>query len=167
MPPDRIDAHYFSPDIQEFIGLLHRHRVRYVVVGGEAVIHYGHARLTGDIAFFYDLARDNAEALFRVLLEFWSGRIPGIERAEELQEEGVIIQFGRPPNRIDLLDQVDGLMFAEAWKTRHSVVVEGSSEDVRLHYVGLDCLIRNKAAAARPKDLEDPAFLRRGQASPT
>ena len=38
MPPDRIDAAYFSPDILEFIGLLHRHQVRYVVVGGEAVI---------------------------------------------------------------------------------------------------------------------------------
>jgi hypothetical protein len=35
-----------------------------VVVGDEAVIHYGHARLTGDIDFFYDPSQDNAKALF-------------------------------------------------------------------------------------------------------
>ena len=54
MPQDKLEASYFSPDILEFIKLLHVHRVRYVVVGGEAVIYYGHARLTGDIDFFYD-----------------------------------------------------------------------------------------------------------------
>jgi len=97
MPQDRIDASYFSPDIRDFIALLHHHQVRYVVVGGEAVIHYGHARLTGDIDFFYDRVTENAEALFQALHAFWSGSIPGVETAGELQEEGVIIQFGRPP----------------------------------------------------------------------
>ncbi len=38
MPSDSLDAAYFSPDILDFITALHRHRVRYVVVGGEAVI---------------------------------------------------------------------------------------------------------------------------------
>ena len=68
MPQDRIEADYFSSDIREFIVLLHRHRVRYMVVGREAVIHYGHARLTGDIDFFYDRTPENAQALFEVLL---------------------------------------------------------------------------------------------------
>jgi len=166
MPHDRISAHYFSPDIREFIRLLHRHQVRYVVVGGEAVIYYGHARLTGDIDFFYDLAADNAEALFQALLEFWSGTIPGMEKPEELQEAGIIFQFGRPPNRIDLLNRVDGITFTEAWMTRTSVVVEDLPEDVRLHYVGRDNLIRNKTAAGRPKDLEDLAFLRHAASPP-
>jgi len=160
MSPDRVAASYFSPDIREFIGLLHRHRVRYVVVGGEAVIYYGHARLTGDIDFFYDLASDNIEALFQALVEFWRGRIPGIERSEGLCEAGVIIQFGRPPNRIDLLNQIDGVTFADAWRTRTSVLIEGLAGEVPLHYLGRDNLIRNKEAAGRPKDLEDLEFLR-------
>jgi hypothetical protein len=70
MPPDRIEADYFSSDIREFIVRLHWHEVRYVVVGGEAVIHYGHARLTGDIDFFYDRTSGNTQALFEVLLAF-------------------------------------------------------------------------------------------------
>lgn len=161
MAADRIDAAYFSPDIREFIALLHRHDVRYVVVGGEAVIYYGHARLTGDIDFFYDADPANAAALFEALLQFWSGSVPGIARAEELSEAGVVIQFGRPPNRIDLLNRIDGITFATAWETRRTVVLDTGQGDVPLHYLGLKPLIDNKQAANRPKDLEDLAFLRR------
>ena len=45
-------ASHFSLDTQEFIKLLAYHKVKYVIVGGEAVIYYGHARLTGDVGFF-------------------------------------------------------------------------------------------------------------------
>ncbi len=45
MPPTRIDATHFSPDIRSFIGLLERHDVRYLIVDGEAVILHGHVRL--------------------------------------------------------------------------------------------------------------------------
>jgi hypothetical protein len=44
-----MDPYYFSPDILEFLRLLSIYKVRYLIVGGEAVIYYGHARLTGDI----------------------------------------------------------------------------------------------------------------------
>jgi hypothetical protein len=48
VPLVRIDAHHFSPDTRAFIELLHRHAVRYLIVGGEAVIFHGRVRLTGD-----------------------------------------------------------------------------------------------------------------------
>ena len=40
---------YFSKDVREFLCLLYKYNVKYVIVGGEAVIFHGHARLTGDI----------------------------------------------------------------------------------------------------------------------
>jgi len=58
---------YFSPDILEFLRLLSIHKVRYLIVGGEAVIYYGHARLTGDIDIFYDRTKENTKALFEDL----------------------------------------------------------------------------------------------------
>ncbi len=58
MPQESIESAHFSPDIREFIRLRYQHRVRYVVVGGEAVIFYGYARFTGDVDFFYDRADD-------------------------------------------------------------------------------------------------------------
>jgi hypothetical protein len=160
MPHDQIEASYFSRDILEFILLLHAHEVRYVIVGGEAVIYYGHARLTGDIDFFYEDSAENATRLFRALTAFWDGNIPGMERVDELREEGIIIQFGAPPNRIDLLNRIDGVTFAEAWATHAVVTIQTPTGDVPMFYLGLEYLIRNKAACARPKDLEDLKFLR-------
>ena len=55
---------YFSIDIQEFLYLLSKHQVKYLIVGGEAVIFHGYARLTGDIDIFYDASPDNVEKLF-------------------------------------------------------------------------------------------------------
>lgn len=160
MSPERIDQAYFSLDIREFIVLLHQHGVRYVVVGDEAVIHYGHARLTGDIDFFYDRSPENARALYDVLLAFWSNNVPGLSAANELLEDGVIVQFGRPPNRIDLLNRIDGVSFTEAWESRVTVPLQVPDGSVSLHFLGLEHLIRNKEAAGRPKDLDDLAYLK-------
>ena len=163
MPSDEIAPAYFSPDIQEFVELLHAHAVRYVIVGGEAVIFYGHARLTGDIDFFYDAADPNAAALFHALSVFWKNSIPGVERPEELQEQGTIIQFGRPPNRIDLLNQIDGVSFEQAWESRIAVKLVTKSGEQPVFYLGLAALIRNKEASGRPRDLEDLEYLRKIQ----
>jgi len=61
---------HFSKDVNEFLGLLHRFEIRYLIVGGEAVIYYGHARLTGDIDIFYENKPINAGRLFRALMKF-------------------------------------------------------------------------------------------------
>ncbi|MEM7789241.1 MAG: hypothetical protein AAF594_16100, partial [Bacteroidota bacterium] len=58
-----MNAAQFSPDTWEFLQLLARHRVAYVIVGDEAVIHYGHIRLTGDLDVFYGTNPDNAGRL--------------------------------------------------------------------------------------------------------
>jgi len=43
-----------SSDTLDFLLCLNEHKVHYLIVGGEAVIHYGYPRLTGDIDFFYE-----------------------------------------------------------------------------------------------------------------
>ena len=55
----------FSPDILEFMYLLHEFGVRYLIVGGEAVIYYGHARLTGDVDFFMSVKKRTPETCIR------------------------------------------------------------------------------------------------------
>ncbi len=152
-------ASYFSKDIQDFISLLAKHEVRYLIVGGEAVIYYGNARLTGDVDFFYDPDKTNALRLYRALSEFWDNNIPGLSRFEELSEPGIIIQFGSPPHRIDLLTEVDGITFEEAWINRNTTPVELEGKSVSVYFIGLDELIKNKEAMKRPKDLEDLKFL--------
>jgi len=81
----------------------------------EAVIFYGNARYTGDVDFFYSDEDKNAKALFDVFSVFWDGNSPEINNFAELQPSGQIIPFGHPKNRIDLLTQIDGVNFDEAW----------------------------------------------------
>jgi hypothetical protein len=157
-PKQIIEASHFSPDTLDFIRLLGKHRVRYLIIGGEAVIFHGHARFTGDVDFFYSTDAENTVRLFAALREFWSGDIPEVANVCELQKPGYVIQFGRPPNRIDLLSSADGINFDEAWKTRIEVDVSGA-DSVRAYLLSLEMLVRNKRAAARPKDLDDLAFF--------
>jgi hypothetical protein len=97
MPPEVVDAESFSPDVREFLRLLQVHAVHFVIIGGEAVIFYGHIRVTGDIDVFYDPAPDNAARMYAALSDFWEGSIPQIDDPSELESPGVVFQFGVPP----------------------------------------------------------------------
>jgi hypothetical protein len=154
-PKNSIEASHFSPDILEFIRLLQAYQVKYVVVGGEAVIYHGYPRFTGDIDFFFSDAPDNVQAIFAALREFWGGTVPGIQSAEELSEPGVIVQFGRPPNRIDLLNRIDGVDIDEAWNDKIELRISCPAREVPLFMIDFRNLLRNKRAASRPKDLDD------------
>lgn len=154
-----IEGAGFSRDILIFLRLLARHRVRYLIVGGEAVIFHGYPRVTGDIDFFYENTPSNTTRLFAALLEFWDGRIPGVATAAELREEGMILQFGRPPHRIDLMNRIDGVRFAEAWPSRIRLQLQAAADRVPAAYIDLPSLLKNKKATKRPKDMEDVRFL--------
>ena len=151
---------FFSSDIFEFLFLLNKHKVKYIIVGGEAVIYYGHARLTGDIDIFYDRRKENCIRLFEALSEFWDEDIPGINKQKELQKKGEIFQFGVPPNRIDLINVIENVDFTDAYKNRVQVKIKQKGKDFNIFYIGLNDLIKNKKAINRYKDKEDLKFLK-------
>lgn len=150
---------HFSPDIREFLGILARHQVRYLIVGGEAVVYHGHVRLTGYLDVFYDLEQQNCSRLFSALRDFWHGAVPGIRDPNELQAPGFVVQFGRPPNRLDLLSSITGVGFEEAWSGKKMEFLAGGEFPIPINYIGIDALIKNKQAVGRPRDLDDLDFL--------
>jgi len=150
---------YFSEDIKEFLENLYKFSVKYLIVGGEAVIFYGYPRLTGDVDIFYECEISNIENLYKALNAFWDNSIPGIKSCGELLEPGLIVQFGVPPNRIDLINKISGISFQEAWKDKITVKVHDKDLQFDIYYIGKKELIKNKTASARPKDLEDLKFL--------
>lgn len=160
MSSEQIDPDHFSPDFREFLILLARHEVRYLIVGGEAVIYYGHARLTGDIDIFYEHSPENLPRLFDALRAFWAGDIPGVSGVDDF-EPGVIIQFGVPPNRLDLINRISGVDFDAAWPDRLTLHLPVDDREIDVQMIGLEALIRNKEASGRPRDLDDLAFLRK------
>jgi hypothetical protein len=54
-----VTGEHLGSDMRELVRLFHTHGVRYLVVGGEAVIHHGYPRLTGDIDFFFEQTEEN------------------------------------------------------------------------------------------------------------
>lgn len=155
MAQKSIEAQHFSVDTLDLIRQFAAFQAKYVVVDGEAVIYHGYPRFTGDIDFFYSDSPDNIQAVFLALREFWSGVVPGVNTAEELAEPGVVVQFGRPPNRIDLLNRIDGVTFAEAWSSRLELSITGIVPEIPLNMLDLQNLLRNKRASGRAKDLDD------------
>ena len=158
MASEEIGQGYFSKDIEEFLAVLSTHRVEFLVVGGEAVIFHGHARLTGDIDLFYAFTTKNIERLHAALFDFWGGVIPGITSPTDFKD-GMILQFGVPPNRIDLLNQIDGVSFEEAWRNRVETRLQLPTGPLTLNYINKAELRKNKLASGRPKDLQDLQFL--------
>lgn len=152
-------ASHFSTDIQEFLLLLQKFEVRYVVIGGEAVIYYGNPRLTGDIDFYYQSTDENVEVLYNVLLKFWGDNIPGSIEPADLKEYDSVFQFGIPPNRIDLLNNIGDLSFDDVWQDKKSETISITGRQVTIYFIGLHHLIMAKEKAGRNKDLDDLKYL--------
>jgi hypothetical protein len=76
---------------------------------------------------------------------------------EDLATPGTIFQIGVEPNRIDVVTALQGLRFEEAWPAR----VSSTYGEVPIAILGLDDLLRNKRAVARPQDLLDVEWLER------
>ncbi len=148
-------APVFSKDQQDFLRALAKHEVRYLVIGGHAVIFHGFMRFTGDIDFLYDCNRENAERLWAALLELWHGNVPVARDAADLMNPDVVFQFGRPPNRIDLIASLSSVPFERAWATRVKSQFTVDGVVVPVWILGLAELRRAKQEAGRLKDLED------------
>jgi predicted nucleotidyltransferase len=54
----------------EFISLLNKNQVKYVLVGGWAVIFEGYGRTTGDIDLLIEISEENAEKVLSAISHF-------------------------------------------------------------------------------------------------
>jgi hypothetical protein len=70
---------------------------------------------------------------------------------DDFGREGVTYQIGVAPGRIDILTELTGLTFAEAWPER----MRRPFGEIDVDFIGRDAFIRNKRATGRAKDLGD------------
>lgn len=66
--------------------------------------------------------------------------------------------MGIPPNRIDIINEIEGVTFDEAWP-RHVEFEYGGIRGVPL--ISVEDLVRNKEAVGRDKDVADVKALRK------
>lgn len=139
----------------DFVKLLARHGVRALIVGAHALGFHARPRYTKDLDIFIEASPENAGRVVDAIAEFGFADL-GIT-AGDLAERGRVIQLGFPPNRIDVMTNISGVTFAEAWEHR----VEGTLGDQPVFFIGKEDLMRNKSAAGRHQDLADLELLRR------
>jgi len=152
-------ASYFTPDTREFIRLLAEHDVRYVIIGGEAVIFHGHARVSNNVDFFYEPTPENVDKLYEALDFYWTGDIPGLRSKDDFFIEGATIQFGDSPHMIVLYNSIQGVTFEEAWESKVEESIRINRKKYPLYFIGVEELIKNKKSLKRPKDKEDLKYL--------
>lgn len=88
-------------------------------------------------------------------MEFWGGNVPSVAGPDELEDPSIVVQFGRPPNRIDLIAGLGTVPFAAAWQARVREAISVNGALVPVWVLGLSDLRRSKREAGRPKDLDD------------
>lgn len=147
-----------APIDQDFRDLLSSFldaEVEFLVVGAHALALQGHIRATKDLDVWVRPTNTNAERVFRALVEF-GAPLQGT-KPSEFASQGLILQIGVPPGRIDVITSIDGLSFEEAWPDRS----EGIFFGLTVPALGRSGLLRNKRAAGRPQDLADVDWLER------
>ena len=143
-------------DFRDLLVLFADAGVEFVIVGAYALAFHGAPRASGDIDLFVRPSLANAQRVFDALARFGAPlESAGVTAADFAQPEAVY-QIGLPPRRIDVLTEISGVTFDEAWTSR----VVGEVEGRTVSFIGRAALLKNKEASGRPKDIADAARLR-------
>ena len=156
-------------DPSDIFAALNATRVKYLVVGGLAVVLYGISRTTYDVDLSVDLTTDNLERLANALKRL--GFVPRVPapiteladpktrqlwtRQKGMKVYSFIEPHGIPPRNIDVMVEpakdFDGL-----YRRRKMALLRG----VPVPLVPVNELARMKRNAGRPQDLQDVQDLR-------
>ena len=136
-------------DFKEFLKLLNENNVRYLLIGGYAVVYYGYPRATNDMDVWIAIHPDNAIRVVNALHEFGFA-LPELTPEIFLQSDR-IIRMGVPPMRLEITTGISGVGFEECYASRIVDILDG----VDVNIIDLPHLKANKKAAGRLKDLAD------------
>jgi hypothetical protein len=98
-----------SSDFSELLRIFNEDGVRYLVVGGHAVMRYTEPRYTKDLDLWVDPTPKNAQRVYRALRRF-GAPLAGI-RAGHFTDRDLVFQVGVAPIRVDILMDVPALSF--------------------------------------------------------
>jgi hypothetical protein len=138
-----------NPDFVDLLRAFVAADVRFLIVGAYALAHHGRPRATGDLDVWIDATPANAPRVVRALAAFGAPLHEVTE--QDFAHPGVVFQIGVPPGRIDIVTELTGVTFGEAWPERDA----GRFGDLTVDFIGRHAFVRNKRATGRAKDLGD------------
>ncbi len=146
-----------SPDFKELLKLFEKHKIRYLIVGGYAVMKYSEPRFTKDLDVFIATDHDNAKNVYVALKEF-GAPLENLS-PDDFAHKGYFYQMGRPPMRVDIMMSIPGIEFDVAWKNREVVELD----DLKIFFISRSDLILAKEASGRPQDQIDVDKLKEAE----
>lgn len=140
----------FNDDFRDFIDCLNKYNVKYILVGGYAVVIRGYSRSTGDMDIWVEKSQENYLKIRKAIIHFG---LPPVAIPEDqfFSDKYDVFSFGRPPFSIEVLTALKGLDFEIAFQK--ATIEEINKIPVRV--IHLNHLITAKTAAGRHKDLND------------
>ena len=97
----------------------------------------------------------NALKMISVINEFGFGSLK-LDKEDFLKKD-LVTQLGFPPLRIDILNDLDGVNFEEAWNNKKIVTFE----HVPVNFIGYNELLIVKQKSARSQDIADIEMLKK------
>ncbi len=144
-----------NSDFSDLLKLMDQFQVKFLVVGGYAVIRHTEPRFTKDLDLWIEATAENAERCYQALASF-GAPLAGLGPLDFTQQ-GYIYQMGVPPFRVDILMSLCGIEFVEAWQRRDVQNID----DLPIPFLSKPDLIESKLRAGRPQDLLDVEALRK------
>jgi len=145
-------------DYKDLLSAFQSHGVKYLVVGGFAVIYHSQPRFTKDIDLFIEAEPENAKAIYAALAEF-GAPLEGIA-PQDFTDRNSFFRFGREPKGFDILPAIPGVDFDAAWERRVETVVD-TATGLKANFISAADLIASKLASGRARDLADVEDIRK------
>ena len=141
----------FNEDFRDFLSALNKQEVRYLLVGGFAVILHGYSRTTGDMDIWVERTSENYLRIKQAFLQFGMPVFDMTENNFLSHPNWDVFTFGVPPVAIDLMVTVKGLEFKTCFT--NSILFEDG--DLKIRTINRSDLVKAKKMAGRAKDVND------------
>jgi len=141
-------------DFRELLEAFERFGVRFLVIGGHAVIKYTEPRYTKDLDLWIANDAENARKVFEALEDFGAPLV-GLT-APDLVAEDHYFSMGTPPSQVDIWPTIPGVEFDGCWNRRTLGTFFGNE----VYFISRGDLILNKETVGRLQDLADAEKLR-------
>ena len=145
-----LNSHY-----NDMLRALSSRNVEYMLIGGYALAAYGHPRVTLDFDLFVEASPENAEKLCAALVDFGIPLSSGNITPSDFTKKGMIYQIGVEPCRIDIINEIAGVRFVDAYPRTKILDLDG----LPVRVISIEDLLANKKATGRHKDLADVETL--------
>lgn len=144
-------------DFKDLLSAFNARGVRYLVVGGYAVILHAQPRATKDIDLLVKADPFNAHLIYSALAEF--GMPLNDVRPEDFAKPGTFFRFGFEPRAVDILLDIPGIDFEAAWSRRVESIVDPGT-GLKAWFISAPDLMQSKQASGRLQDLADAEAIR-------